>query len=216
MRWRRWPSGSCKDVDGRDKPGHDGHWGSEPQSSLTRLVKPSRPEADVEPEAGALREGIVVGDVSAVDDAVGLAVAVVVVHLRRIGVPLILAEQRQAGARAELLARLELHPADEGDLVVRQAELAAADSPADEVAVVVGIGAIDAGVQIDERAQAPAPVERREKRILAADHDITPVIGGIERLFVVEELAHAASAALDVKVLVKSTHVEGRAPMRAH
>src|SRR6476661_5626899 len=177
--------------------------GNEPCLVL-RLVKLSRPEANVEPEAGALREGIIVGDVSAVDDAVSLAVAVVVVHLRRVGVPLILAEQRQAGARAELLARLELHPADEGDLVVGQAELAAADSPADEVAVVVGVGAIDAGMQIDERAQAPAPVERREERILSAEHDITAVIGGIERLFIVEQLADAAGAAFDVKILVKS------------
>src|SRR6476620_1337053 len=169
--------------------------GNEPCLML-RGVKLGRPEADVQAEAGALREGIVVADMGAVDDAVGLAVTVVVVHLRRIGVPIVLAEQRQAGARAELLARLELHPADEGDLVVRQAEFAAADSPADEVAVVVGVGAIDAGMQIDEGAQAPAPVERREERIFAADGEIAAVIGGIERFFVVEQLAYAAGTTL--------------------
>ena len=78
MRWRRWLSGSFSSVSlvsdsGRVRP------------SLSGLVKLGRPETDVEPEAGALREGIVVGDVSAVDEAISLAVAIVVVHLWRIG-----------------------------------------------------------------------------------------------------------------------------------
>ena len=62
---------------------------------------------------------------------------------------------------------------------------------------------------MNERRPQP-PVERREERILAAEHEITAVIGGIERLFVVEQFAHAPGAAL--VDAVTSERVSGRFP----
>src|SRR6185436_12112967 len=73
---------------------------------------------------------------------------------------------------------------------------------------------IDAGMQVDEGAQAPAGIEGGEQRVLAADGEIAAVISGIERLLVAKDVARSRMA-VDVHILVEAAHVEGKAPTRA-
>jgi hypothetical protein len=52
------------------------------------------------------------------------------------------------------------------------------------VAVVVNIGVIDAGMEVDEGPQSPARIERWKEVVLAAEGEVSAVIGGIEGLTV--------------------------------
>ena len=100
------------------------------------------------------------------------------------------------------LRRLEFHPADERGLVVGQAKPGAADPLADKVAVIVDIGVIDAGMEVDEGPQSPARIERWKEVVLAAEGEVSAVIGGIEGLTVIEQIADAAGLAIDPEILV--------------
>ena len=74
-------------------------------------------------------------------------VGIDVFHLGRIGVVLVVGEEREAGARAELLARLEARGADEGDLVIGQAEMGGIAAARREAPRIVGGRVVDSGAQ---------------------------------------------------------------------
>ena len=76
------------------------------------LIELLRAESDIQPQHGASGEGVVLADVRG-------AAVLGILQVGNRGDVFVVGPQRQAGARAELLARLERDGADKGEIFAR-------------------------------------------------------------------------------------------------